>query len=160
MPTHYQGSAKEVRALNAFIKLARASDSLLSRLNPLLSSYGLTASQFGVLETLLHVGPLNQSEIAEKLLKSGGNITMVVDNLEKRDLVIRTSGTKDRRITIVDLSPSGRALIKEVFPKHVNNIVHEFSVLEANEQEELGRLCRVLGLGATNSEDPKSSANE
>ena len=42
----------------------------------------MTVSQFGVLEALHHLGPLRQGEISAKLLRSGGNITLVVDNLE------------------------------------------------------------------------------
>ncbi|NUO15561.1 MAG: MarR family transcriptional regulator, partial [Planctomycetaceae bacterium] len=88
MPTHYQGSESEVRALNVYIKLMRASESVTARLSAFLqSTEGLTVSQFGILEALYHLGPLNQSQIGEKMLKSGGNITTVIDNLEKRGLV-------------------------------------------------------------------------
>ncbi len=83
MGTHYDGSESEVKTLNAFIKLMRASESINNRLNRHLAEQDLTVSQFGVLEALLHLGPLNQKSLAEKLLKSGGNITLVIDNLEK-----------------------------------------------------------------------------
>ena len=89
MATKYKGNKEEVAALNAFININRAVESLGSRLAQNYVSSGLTSSQFGVLETLLHLGPLYQKEIANKLLVSGGNITMVIDNLERRQLVIR-----------------------------------------------------------------------
>ncbi len=47
---------------------------------------GLTESQFGVLDSLFHLGPMKQKEIGKKILKSGGNITMVINNLEKRGI--------------------------------------------------------------------------
>ena len=53
------------------------------------AEYDLTAPQFGVLEALYHLGPLCQKDLAAKILKSSGNMTMVIDNLEKRDLVRR-----------------------------------------------------------------------
>ena len=84
MPTHYKGAENEVRALNAFINLMRASDSLASRGALLLESQGLTHGQFGTMEALFHLGPLCQRQLGEKLLRSGGNLTMVIDNLEKK----------------------------------------------------------------------------
>lgn len=147
MGTHYKGSAREVVALDAYIKLIRAAESVLSRVHRLTAS-GLTVSQFGVLEALHHLGPLFQSEIGSKLLKSGGNITMVIDNLEKRGLVERRRDQRDRRRVMVRLTAEGERLIAEVFPQHVRNVIAEMAVLPPEEQAELGRLCRRLGLGA------------
>src|SRR5699024_7010704 len=89
MGTHFEGSEKEVKTLNAFIKLMRASEAINNRLNRHLADVNLTHSQFGVMEALLHLGPLNQKALAQKLLKSGGNITLVIDNLEKNNWVER-----------------------------------------------------------------------
>lgn len=146
MPTHYQGPPEEVRALDAFIKLARAASSVLARTNRPLAADALTAGQFGVLETLLHLGPLNQCDLARKHLQSGGNITMIVDNLEKAGLVRRERLAEDRRYVRVHLTEAGRALTASILPRHVGAITRQMSVLTAAEQEELGRLCRKLGL--------------
>jgi MarR family transcriptional regulator, 2-MHQ and catechol-resistance regulon repressor len=145
MPTHYNGTPQETLALDTFIKLTRANNSLEKRLVAGEALGDLTLSQFGVLETLLHLGPLSQSDICDKLLKSGGNITLVIDNLEKRGLVRRDPARHDRRISIVSLTPSGESLIKEVFPQQLKAIVEEFGVLSSEEQAELGRLCKKLG---------------
>ncbi len=145
MGTHYKGTENEVRALDAYIKLMRGAESVTSRLNLLAAAAGLTISQFGALEALFHLGPLCQRELGEKLLKSSGNITMVVDNLEKRRLVKRRRGGEDRRFVTVHLTEQGRRLITSVFPRHVSAIVGEMRSLTKREQEELGRLCRKLG---------------
>lgn len=145
MGTHYKGTDKEERALNVFIKLMRASESLTSNLYKQLSDHNLTMSQFGVLEALLHLGPLNQRALGEKLLKSGGNITLVIDNLEKNNWVERKPNPDDRRSVLIHLTEEGRSFIESYFPKHVDNIVKEFSVLTAEEQEQLGTLCKKLG---------------
>lgn len=147
MPTHYQGTPRDVLALDTFIKLTRATDSLLSRLAHRNTHPGLSASQFGVLEALYHLGPLCQSVLGEKLLKTGGNITMVIDNLEKSGLVRRERSTEDRRFITVSLTEAGRELIERIFPGHVQAISEEMSVLTAEEQRELGELCRKLGKG-------------
>jgi MarR family 2-MHQ and catechol resistance regulon transcriptional repressor len=143
--THYKGSREEVRALNAFVKLVRASESVSTRIHRHLADDGLTVSQFGVLEAIHHLGPLSQSEIAKKVLKSTGNITLVVDNLEKRDLVKRER-QQDRRYFAVRLTTKGRKLIGAVFPRHASKIREEMGVLSSAEQEVLGKLCRKLGL--------------
>lgn len=145
MPTHYSGTEAEVRALNLYIKLLRASNTLLDRVAPVLSEGGLTVSQFGVLEALFHLGPLCQKELGAKLLLSGGNITMVVNNLEKQGLVVRLKTGKDRRFVSVHLTWRGTELVKRVFPKHLALLVEAVSILSAPEQEVLGKLCRTLG---------------
>jgi MarR family transcriptional regulator, 2-MHQ and catechol-resistance regulon repressor len=145
MSTHYQGTRAERRALDAFIKLARASNSVAAALAETFAAAGLTESQFGVLEALLHLGPLHPRDLAKKLLCSTGNLTLVLDNLEKNGLVRRERGNADRRYVTVHLTPEGRMLIGELFPRHVAAVVERFGVLTAAEQEELGRLCRKLG---------------
>jgi MarR family 2-MHQ and catechol resistance regulon transcriptional repressor len=107
---------------------------------------GLSVSQFGVLEAIYHLGPLSQSEIAKKVLKSTGNITLVIDNLEKRDLVKRERQEEDRRYYAVRLTTKGRKLISGTFPRHAAKIVEEMGALSSAEQEALGKLCRKLGL--------------
>ena len=149
MPTHYQGSPEEVRALDAFVKLVRASGSVVARTNRPLSGHGLTVGQFGVLETLFHLGPLHQCTLARKHLQSGGNVTMIVDNLERGGLVRRERMAEDRRYVRVHLTDAGRERIEAIFPAHAQAIVTQMSVLTVAEQEELGRLCRKLGLAAS-----------
>ena len=145
MPTHYRGSPEETLALDTWIKLSRASDSFGARLARHGTLDDLTISQFGVLESLHHLGPMRQNEIGAKLLRSGSDMTMVVDNLERRGLVRRDRDPADRRAVIVSLTDAGSALIERIFPHHVAAIVEEMSVLSPDEQETLGSLCRRLG---------------
>ena len=145
MPTHYQGSPEERLALDTFIKFTRAIESFLARMQHRGTMAGLTVSQFGVLETLYHLGPLCPGEISAKLLKSGGNITLVLDNLEKQGLVRREREVEDRRMVMIYLTDAGRELISRLFPNHVATIVAEMGCLTPEEQQTLGRLCRKLG---------------
>jgi MarR family 2-MHQ and catechol resistance regulon transcriptional repressor len=138
--TAYRGPRDQVRALGAYVKLMRAADSVTTRVHRHLARAGLTVSQFAALEALHHLGPLTQKDIARKILKSGGNITMVIDNLEKRGLVTRTRGAEDRRRVFVP------ALIGRIFPAHADGITGAMAVLTTAEQQELSRLCRKLGL--------------
>jgi len=145
MGTRYLGTTEEVTALNAYIKLVRATESVSHRLHRHLESSKLTVTQFGVLEALFHLGAMHQRDLAEKLLKSGGNITLVIDNLEKRQLVKRDREVGDRRCISVSLTPAGKQLISDLFPAHVEAIAGQMSILSLEEQAELGRLCKKLG---------------
>ena len=147
MPTHFDGSSTECLALDSFIKLVRAADSVSSQVNEHLREHGLTVSQFGVLEALYHLGVLNQSDLAQKLLKSTGNLTTVVDNLAKQGLVERRRCTEDRRVVYIHLTDVGRETIASILPSHVAGVVDAFSVLSPHEQTELGGLLRQLGKG-------------
>lgn len=152
MPTRYKGNAEEILALNTFIKLSRAMSSFEDRMLSHGSLGKLTLSQFGVLESLYHLGSMCQGELSKKLLRSTGNMTMVVDNLEKMGYVRRIRSIEDRRMIKIELTPAGTALIEKIFPTHVAVIVSEMSVLTPSEQRTLGELCRKLGLGRASAE--------
>lgn len=146
MGTHYNGSKKERRALDSYIKLMRAADTINSAVNLSLSKFGLTESQFNVLDALYHLGPLSQKQLGNKLLKSGGNITMVTDNLEKDAFVERKRGKEDRRIFFVHLTTKGKEKLEETLPEQVNIITNVMNGLSKTEQIELQRLCKKIGL--------------
>jgi MarR family 2-MHQ and catechol resistance regulon transcriptional repressor len=147
MPTHFTGSRAERRTLDTFIKLTRCTNSVMARLAERNSIGDLTYSQFAVLETLYHLGPLTQGEVSQKILKSVSNITTVIDNLERDGLVRRERDVKDRRVIHVHLTEAGSRKIEEVLPAHVAALVNEFKVLSASEQEQLSKLCKKLGRG-------------
>lgn len=146
MGTRYVGTDEEVNALNTFIKLVRAAESVSVRINSSLPKKGLTESQFGVLEALYHLGPLCQRDLGSKLLKTGGNITLVVDNLEKQHLIRREREEDDRRFIKVNLTEEGKSVVEKVFPIHMKRIVEEMNVLSDNEQYLFQKLCKKLGL--------------
>ncbi len=142
---HFHGSQKQERALDAYVKLLRATDTVDAVVMSQLDAARLTPSQFAVLEALHHVGPLCLTELARKLLKTSGNLTMVVGNLEKRRLVTRVRQAADRRFYLVTITDKGRKLIREVFPQHLKSIVQAMTALSSEEQESLAALCRKLG---------------
>jgi MarR family 2-MHQ and catechol resistance regulon transcriptional repressor len=150
MGTHYKGSGKETLLLDTYIKLIRAAETVSARINSHIYKKGITESQFAILDALYHIGPLCQKEIGVKILKSGGNITHVIDNLESHGLVKRERGA-DRRYFSVHITKNGKSLMEKVFPKHIENVVNEFSVLTDEELIALQRMCKLIGL-----KEPKS----
>lgn len=140
------GDETTSRALNTYTKLMRAAESVTNRVNRAMVEFDLTISQFGVLEALYHKGPLCQRDVAAKILKSTGNITLVIDNLEKRGLARRARDNDDRRFLTVHLTEEGNELIAKAYAKVEAAIVSELSILTLPEQETLGGLCKKLGL--------------
>lgn len=140
----YRGNPKETRALSTFVTLIRAAETVSSKAHRQLRAIGLTVSQFGVLEALYHLGPMCQKDIAGKILKSTGNITTVIDNLEKQGLVTRKRNDDDRRYFNVLLTDEGTRTIQAIFPEHAHRITDLMNSLTLDEQKELGRLCKKL----------------
>jgi MarR family 2-MHQ and catechol resistance regulon transcriptional repressor len=146
MPTRYHGTETETRALNAYITLMRAAESVAARVNERCFRDGnIRPSQFGVLEALYHVGPLHQKEIGRKVLKTEANMTLALGKLERGGWVKRTRLPDDRRYWKVSLTPAGRRAVERVLTPHVAAIVEEMGLLTAPEQETLRRLCRAVG---------------
>ena len=155
MGTHFKGKPGEVRALDAYIKLMRATGSVRARLDRALARHKLTENQLGVLEALLHLGPLCQRALAEKLWTTGPSVTLLVDQLEQRGWVKRERDERDRRFVTVDLTVEGRRFIERIFPGHAAEIAACFGALTAKEQEQLGKLCKKLGVhAAASGEEP------
>jgi MarR family 2-MHQ and catechol resistance regulon transcriptional repressor len=149
MPTKYQGTQAETETLNAFIKLVRSTDSLKQGFQKIFDKHNLTAGQFGVLEILLHLGPLCQKEIGKKLFSSEGNITQILDNLEKRQLIKRKRNEDDRRYITVQLAPNGKKIIEPVFAEFLANLQGRFTALSGEELRTLGEICKKIGLRET-----------
>jgi MarR family 2-MHQ and catechol resistance regulon transcriptional repressor len=136
-------------AVRAYVKLMRAGRAVTACLEHRLAARGLTTTQLGVLEALLHKGPLTHRELGRKVLTSAGNMTDVVDKLEARGLVRRVRATADRRQVRVELTDGGRSMIERVFPRHAADIARAMSGLDGAELFELGKLLRRLGMAAT-----------
>ena len=110
-----------------------------------LSDGALCDVQLAVLEALHHLGPLSQGQLCQKILRSGSNVTTVVDNLERNELVRRDRDKEDRRIQIVTLTQRGRDVISAAFPEHVARVTEIMAALTSAEPIELGRICLKLG---------------
>jgi len=147
MSNPYQGSAEEKLALDTYVKFIRAVESVKSRIDKQNTVGDLSGSQFGTLEMLYHLGPLNQKDIGQKLLISKSNVVTIIDKLEMRSLVRRQRSLEDRRCIFVHLTDEGREKLECVLPVRFAAITREMNRVTAEEQKELGRICRTLGLG-------------
>ncbi len=147
MGTHAKAPDTTRAALDAYIKLMRAADTVNRALKAGLAAAGLTMTQLGVLEAVYHLGPMCQRALGEKLLVSGGNVTTVVDNLERDGLVRRQRSETDRRFVSIHLTEAGEERIAAYFPEHAERIRQAMAALTADELEAFQRLCKKLGTG-------------
>jgi MarR family 2-MHQ and catechol resistance regulon transcriptional repressor len=146
-------------ALSTWVKLARAFSVFNKATIRDIETYGLTEAQFGVLETLGHLGTMTFTQLCKKRLVSGGNMTVVVDNLEKQGLVERKHCEEDRRAIYVRLTKKGEAVFQDIFPKHAKVVAGLASVLTEKEQEALGGLLKKLGLALVEREQPSHTVH-
>ena len=105
-------------------------------------------SDFGVLEALLHKGPLPVNALGSKVLLTSGSITTAIDRLERRGLVERGGDANDRRARVVHLTGAGRKLIRKLFAEHEQAMEKAVSALPPKEQALLIELLRKLGRSA------------
>lgn len=132
-------------ALKLWVVLHRALRSIEDRLRVQTDAYGLSMTEFAVLEVLLHKGPLPIGEIGERVLRASGSMTYVTDKLVKRGLVARRTSDEDRRRVVAELTDAGRALIEEVFPRHAALVAELAGGLSAEEQARTAEALKRLG---------------
>jgi len=130
--------------LKTLISLSRCSQSVHKREYRTIKKAGVTVSQFAVLELLYHKGDMRVCEITEKVLSTSGNMTVVIENLVKDDLVKRNIDPNDRRVNLISLTEKGRKIITENFLDHMANINEIFNVLSIEEKENLRILLKKL----------------
>jgi MarR family transcriptional regulator, 2-MHQ and catechol-resistance regulon repressor len=106
---------------------------------------GLGLSDFGVLEILLHKGPLPVNTIGPIVDLTPGSISIAVDRLVARGLVSRVESTEDRRVRMVALTPRGKDLIAGAFRRHSGQMKRVFSELSTEELRGLETALKKVG---------------
>ncbi|WP_138753917.1 MarR family winged helix-turn-helix transcriptional regulator [Paenibacillus sinopodophylli] len=138
-------NSKPNESLDLFIALSRATQWVNAHADRDIRGNGLNRTEFGVLELLYHRGPQPLQQIGEKVLMSSGNITYVVDKLEKKELVRRRASTEDRRLIFAELTDQGKQFIEQVFPTHQAKIEQAVAGLSTEEKQLTSMLLKKLG---------------
>jgi MarR family 2-MHQ and catechol resistance regulon transcriptional repressor len=118
-----------------------------------IAGLGLGLSDFAVLEALLHKGPQPVNTIGRRVLLTSGSITTAIDRLESKKLVRRTLDLTDSRARIVQLTATGRRLIRAAFRKHERDMGETMEILTPAERAELARLLKRVGMWAATRAD-------
>lgn len=80
---------------------------------------------------------LQMSELSRRMLVTGGNVTGIVDQLERAGLIVRTEDSADRRVYLVKLTKEGRRQFEQMAVEHESWIVKLFSGIPKREQRTL-----------------------
>jgi MarR family transcriptional regulator, 2-MHQ and catechol-resistance regulon repressor len=138
----------DLSGVHTWLVLWKAARAVEARALQSIDGTGLGASDFAILETLLHKGPLPVNAIGRKVLLTTGSITTAVDRLADRELVVRKDDPADRRVRRVALTPKGRKLIERAFEVHAADLETTVAVLTRQERATLLALLRKLGKSA------------
>ncbi|MUT68545.1 MarR family winged helix-turn-helix transcriptional regulator [Paenibacillus sp. NEAU-GSW1] len=137
----------ERTALKLLVVLSKAYKSVMEEAVKDIKTYGLSASEFGILEVLYAKGPIPLQQIGDKILITSGTITYNIDKLENKGLLKRVPCEADRRVTFAELTEAGAALFDEIFPRHSNRMESVMGGLSTERQKETIELLKALGKG-------------
>lgn len=142
------GAGTDVSGVHLWLVLWKAMRSLEAHATRNIGGFGMCQSDFGVLEALLHRGPMSVKQIGAKVLLTSGSMTAAVDRLESRGLVTRQDDAEDRRSRIIHLTDAGRELIERVFGEHRAAMEEAVAGFPVEERAALIDALRRLGRSA------------
>mgnify|MGYP005847298683 CR=1 FL=1 len=141
-------------AVGTWLRLLKCYNLIYKELRERLFDTDLTLPQ---LDMLIQLGRVQDGlpvvELSRRMLVTAGNVTGIVDRLEEKGLVIRVRQREDRRVTKVKLTDEGWKLLKEMIPRHEEDIDEIFSVLSREELLELRALLDKLRVALEKRED-------
>lgn len=152
-----QHGPDDLSGMHVWLVLWRAARALEEHSTQSIARFDMGVSDFGVLEALLHRGPLSATELGAKVLLTSGSMTTAIDRLERRGLVIRHDDRNDRRSRLIHLTPSGRKLIEKAFEKHRKAMERSLAGFSDEDRAALLPLLRRLGRTAQHNHKAKEA---
>lgn len=134
-------SATQAAAKEPFMATVRelvwAYQSFRSYSDAQIRQMGLTSSQFDIISTLGNTPGMTFNKLAEKTLTTKGELTGIIDRLEKKGLVRREVPKEDRRSFLAVLTPAGEKVFTETFPAHISHLKQRFDNLSCDELQQI-----------------------
>jgi MarR family transcriptional regulator, organic hydroperoxide resistance regulator len=143
-PNRCAPAAPDGPEVRAWVQLVRAYQRIARRLEQALDDHGLSLAQFEVLAHVHFAAGISQSELAQCLLVTKGNICGLIDRLGAAGLVVRKADPDDRRANRLFLTPKGTALLSETLPTHLVIIQEMLGGLKGSELQSLHDLLERL----------------
>ncbi|AYV35314.1 MarR family transcriptional regulator [Erysipelothrix amsterdamensis] len=125
--------------------LFRTHQNILEQVKESIKDFEINVNEFQALEALYHKGKLTTQALCDTVLVPGSSMTYVVDQLEKKGLVVRLKDENDRRINYVMLSPKGLKDIEIIYNKHYEVMRKRFDKLTSEEEVTLQNLLKKIG---------------
>jgi MarR family transcriptional regulator, 2-MHQ and catechol-resistance regulon repressor len=135
-------------SLKLLVVLSKAYKAVTEQAEKDAKRYGLSPSEFMILEVLYAKGRIPLQQIGDKILVTSGSITYNIDKLEKKSLLRRIPCTEDRRVTYAEITDAGNDLFNRIFPEHAASIHSLMKSVSQEEQMVLIDLLKRLGKGA------------
>src|ERR1700761_5962291 len=143
---------EDLSGIHLWLVLWKASRAVEAQAQRSIARFGMVQSDFGVLEALLHRGPLSAKQLGAKVLLTSGSVTAAIDRLATRGLVRREDDARDRRACIVHLTAAGRRLIERAFAQHREEMEEALKGFSLEDRKSLLPLLRRLGRVAEGAE--------
>ena len=142
----YRAHADQHASLTLWLRLlsctTRVEDKIRQKLR---ESFDITLPRFDLMAQLeRHPDGLSMGELSRRMMVTGGNITTIVDQLEKEKLVARQVGLSDRRSLTVKLTRAGREAFSEMAVAHEEWVADIFAGLSNNQQSQLYTLLGAM----------------
>lgn len=145
---------KEI-SIGVWVRILRVYAVISNEIRRKVSAIGLTLPQLYVLTTLGLQGDMPLGKLGRELLVTKGNITPIVDHLERDGLVIRDQDQSDRRKTWVRLTPKGRLLVGDIIAAYEEEFVPLMSCLSQDELRQLSHLLKKMSEGISRPRQPE-----
>jgi MarR family 2-MHQ and catechol resistance regulon transcriptional repressor len=145
---------EQAASLKLWVVLSRAHEAVAVLARQDVERGDLSLTEFAVMEALLHKGDLTAGEVSRRVLLRSGSLTYVIDKLVDRGLIKRKLCDSDKRRTYLQLTASGNALMRKIWPGHAAAIERATSGLTLAEKRTAARLLKKMGLHAEEAGTP------
>jgi DNA-binding MarR family transcriptional regulator len=107
------------------------------------ASFDTTLPRFDLMAQLERAPQgLKMSELSQRMMVTGGNVTGITDGLEKEGLVVREVDPMDRRVFRVKLTSEGQKQFRRMAAEHEQWII---GLLEGMSMKHKNQLVELLG---------------
>ena len=142
----FRAHADQHASLRLWLRLlsctTRVEDKIRQKLR---ESFDITLPRFDLMAQLeRHPDGLSMGELSRRMMVTGGNITTIVDQLEKEKLVIRVVGVNDRRSFTVKLTQAGKDAFTDMAIAHEAWVADMFEGLSVDQQSQLYTLLGAM----------------
>ena len=133
-------------SLRLWLRLLTCTNQIESRIRQSLQSgFETTLPRFDLMAQLERApGGLKMSELSQRMMVTGGNVTGITDGLEKEGLVVREVDSTDRRVFRVRLTAEGKRQFRRMAAEHEQWIIDLFGSLGTKQKRQLTELLGEL----------------
>jgi len=132
------------KSMRTWMQLVRSHTKIRNKELVYIQENNLTMNQFQVLEVLYHRGNLNIGSITKLIMSTPGNLTVVIKNLKRDELISSIKDPNDKRASMLSITKKGKDIIASMFDQHASNLAQNFEVMNDAELDTLFSLLRKL----------------